>query len=54
MVLYFSNFKSNSQSNNSLNPYCSGQWSCTAEYDTYDDELKGLNPYCSGQWSCTY
>ena len=24
-----------------------------AEYDTYDDELKGLNPYCSGQWSRT-
>ena len=37
----------------SLNPYCSGQWSRTVELSLLGLEKMRLNPYCSGQWSRT-
>ena len=37
-----------------LNPYCSGRWSRTSEFDFIDAQNAfGLNPYCSGRWSRT-
>ena len=38
----------------SLNPYCSGQWSRTARQIADATNQTSLNPYCSGQWSRTY
>ena len=37
----------------SLNPYCSGQWSRTARQIADATNQTSLNPYCSGQWSRT-
>ena len=37
----------------SLNPYCSGQWSRTECFKMFRHLLNSLNPYCSGQWSRT-
>ena len=37
----------------SLNPYCSGQWSRTMTAAQIEAALNSLNPYCSGQWSRT-
>ena len=36
-----------------LNPYCSGRWSRTNEFDSNAQDIDGLNPYCSGRWSRT-
>ena len=37
----------------SLNPYCSGQWSRTYSPQRHVCSSDSLNPYCSGQWSRT-
>ena len=37
----------------SLNPYCSGQWSRTNQIKAIEPCDLSLNPYCSGQWSRT-
>ena len=37
----------------SLNPYCSGRWSRTAECVSRQRSREGLNPYYSGRWSRT-
>ena len=38
----------------SLNPYCSGQWPRTLNFQSSYAIILGLNPYCSGQWPRTY
>ena len=43
----------NGKATGSLNPYCSGRWSRTTEYQFKPFEKVRLNPYCSGRWSRT-
>ena len=45
--------RSSIKGKDSLNPYCSGQWSRTITFDLETCSLSRLNPYCSGQWPRT-